>query len=523
MSKTTLTEFKEQQLYPALFNYIDTAFPEMNFKFRRGYWQSRFHIDGRSSSSIDQTFVHYKRKDLIKDNSGRAMSLIDFEMQRSGCSFYAAMERLAGVCGLKLPEEGEKKAELYKKYDDSRLRLEKMERTFRDELWSGSEDGNKVLDYLRGRGWKDEEIRHAGLGCASAEAAASLSTGNEKKAAPGGDYKLAIPFRRGGWISGFKFRLIKDAPGLPKYINSSGIEKNAGCFGEQLSGFEPFKDFWFRLHNGDTAEGMNAFVSSTYTVVMEGELDALHASAALHGVQGYQVVATAGGAMTAEQMIDALARGFRKFILFFDNDDKGTEFTMLSAMGLHAMREKILSRQMYYFETKLSMQAMSSLLVKDLHMPKDSVYLANLQFEKAERIQIFVAQFPAGVKDADEFLRNHSAAELLRLIQCAEPYAIWSAGRVIDDFAEEWFKSGDFLNLPEYPYVIRLRLFDELKPILDAVPEYDREKIYAKLRAEYLPADIEPFVREAYKIEEFVTLSPKKEDEKEEEADEKEE
>lgn len=508
MSNTSLTLFKEQELYPALFSRINVAFPEMEFQFRNGYWQSPYHIDGKPSSSKDQTFVHHKRKDLIKDNSGNAMSLIDFEMKRSNCTFYKAITRLAEVCGLKLPDEDESRAEFYKKYDDSRLRLEKLEKLFQDELWSGSDDGNKVLDYLRNRGWKDDEIKFAGLGCANEDAITSLySTTNDKYELGGPKigklYKLAIPFRRGNWISGFKFRLIEDVSDLPKYLNSRGVEKNLGVFGEQLSGFEPYQDFKMKQHKNisltDAKYNKNKFASSIITVVMEGELDALHAASALRNLQSYQIVATAGGAMSGLQVSDALVRGYRKFVLFFDNDRKGMEFTKTSEYNIHTVKQKILSRQNLYTNIELDNKVIGDLL-GEKKMPKDSIYLANMEFDRANEIKIFVAQFPAGVKDADEFLRTHTPSELFKLIQCAEPYDIWNAGCIIDEFTEDYFQSYDY-NFPEYPYVIRLNLYDRLKnEVLDFLyHEEDREKVYAKLRNDYLPADIEPFVRELYK------------------------
>lgn len=293
-------EFKEYTLYPALWERIPDAFPEMEFAKRGGYWRSPKHIDGSSSHSADQTFIHYKRKDLIKDNAdSRAYSLIDFEMKRSSSDFWTAVKRLCDVCGLTAPSEDTDEYRAYKKQQENR---EEANRLFVKSLWGGSPEANAVLAYLREvREWTDAEIRDAELGYVDAQILAQLPDRAEFDFSTkdgdriGGTHRLTIPYRNGGRIFGFKVRDIAKQDGI-KYLNTKGLSKSAGLFGIGIG----VKDI----------------------TIVEGELDALHAK-----VKGADyVVATTGNAAGEQQIADAMKRGCKRFTLLFDNDERGRSF-----------------------------------------------------------------------------------------------------------------------------------------------------------------------------------------------------
>lgn len=292
--------FKEYSLYPALWQRIPDAFPEMEFVMRGGYWRSPKHIDGSSSHSSDQTFIHYKRKDLIKDNAdSRAYSLIDFEMKRSGSDFWTAFKRLCDLCGLTPPSEDTDEYRAYKEQQENR---EAANSRFVDALWSGSKEANAVLAYLREvRRWTDKQIRDAELGYVDAQILAQLPDKSEFDFSTkdgdriGSTHRLTIPYRNGGRIFGFKVRDIAKQGGL-KYLNTKGLSKSAGLFGIGIG----VKDI----------------------TIVEGELDALHAK-----VMGADyVVATTGSAAGEQQIADAMKRGCKRFTLLFDNDERGRSF-----------------------------------------------------------------------------------------------------------------------------------------------------------------------------------------------------
>ena len=141
-----------------------------------------------------------------------------------------------------------------------------------------SPSGAATLAYLRGRGYTDEDIKAMELGYCSSETASKV------EGAPygaGSTYVLAIPYRSGNSILGFKFRRIdgdKD-----KYRNTSGLPKKASLFG--LTGLR-------LTGNGKKDRDIT---------VVEGELDALHAQRV--GVEN--IVAAAGGELSSEALQEA--------------------------------------------------------------------------------------------------------------------------------------------------------------------------------------------------------------------------
>ena len=302
MSDFNSSDWKEYTLYPALWRVIDQAFPDMEFRFVGGYWRSPKHLDGSPSHSKDQTFVHYKKKWLIKDNNGdKPISLIDFEMMRSGSDFKTAANRLASICRVEgLPEY---EPEGSKQIREKQERREEANKIFTSALWSGSVEANKVLDYLRNvRRWSDEEIREAELGYVDEAILAQIpdsedySFTTQSGAKIGRSHRLTIPYRNGERLFGFKFREI-EASTREKYLNSKGLSKSAGLFGIGI--------------------GIDDIT------IVEGELDALHAKA--RGADN--VVATTGSAASETQLEDALKRGVKRFTLLFDNDEAGQKFT----------------------------------------------------------------------------------------------------------------------------------------------------------------------------------------------------
>lgn len=95
-------------------------------------------------------------------------------------------------------------------------------------------------------------------------------------------------------------------------------------------------------------------------VVTEGVLDALHAQ-----IKGdYSVVATMGGAVSNKQAQHAIARGVNRFILLFDNDKAGKSFILPSI---------------------------------------DTIERAGGE--------VYIADFPDGIKDLDQYLRDHDLKE----------------------------------------------------------------------------------------------------------------
>jgi len=293
----SITDFINNDLYPTLYNSIDRAFPEHDFKQGRQGWTSKAYLNGDSHKDRrDKTVVSAKVPSRIMEQGGRSLSLVDYVMERDGVEFIEAVKTLADVVGLQVPTGN---PEAYKKHKQTQDVLEDANSYFIYCL-NKSSNAKEVLDYLESRGYTREDIEAMELGYIPSQKQLKehLETrGHTSKLidelrlnkAIGESHILTIPYRSGGKIKGFKFRTIGDEQ--PKYINSTGLDKG-GLF--NLKGIKGDKDL----------------------VIVEGELDSLHAT--VKGIDN--VVAIGGDALTTEQVQDAIKRGAKSFTLCFDRE-----------------------------------------------------------------------------------------------------------------------------------------------------------------------------------------------------------
>lgn len=293
-----------------LFEHIDTALPEHDFKRYSGGWRSKTYLDGRAHSSrADKTVVSSRAPSRILENdeSGDNLSLVDYVMRRDGVEFIQAVRTLAERVGLDVPR-GDYDQEAYQRYRDQAGLLEDCnsyfifclrESTGADEVrayltsrgYSPGDveamelgyipDQGKLITYLLGKGYSqsliDENLRlHKGIGTS---------------------HRLTIPYRSGGSIKGFKFRTVSGAE--PKYLNSTGLDRSGGFF--NLSALKGDKD----------------------VVIVEGELDSLSATA--RGIEN--VVAIGGSSVLPDQVKDAIRRGAKSFTLCLDTEPGKEEET----------------------------------------------------------------------------------------------------------------------------------------------------------------------------------------------------
>jgi DNA primase catalytic core len=314
---SNLTDWINYELYPALFEVIDQALPEHSFNRYPGGWMSRTYLNGSPHPSRrDKTKVKKGAPYYIFEEGGRGQTIIDYIQERDGIEFIEAVRKLAEVAGLQLPKDLSWDGEAYKKRKDRETLLEEANGYFMFCL--GNAKGSKeVRDYLTGRGYTPEDVKGMELGyIPNPDGVIDYLTGKgyDKETAIGAlgitqkrigaSHTLTIPYRSGGTIKGFKFRTTE--PGLiPKYLNSSGMDKKGGFF--NLSPLTGDKDL----------------------VVVEGELDALHAT--VKGIDN--IVATGGADLHPEQIADAKRRGAKSITLCFDQEP-GVEDKIFKALEI---------------------------------------------------------------------------------------------------------------------------------------------------------------------------------------------
>lgn len=296
-----LTEWIKEELYPSLFDSIDTAFPEHNFARYSGGWRSKTNIDGSAHPDRkDKTVITKQYPGRILEHGGENISLLDYVMRRDNSQVLQAVEKLAAAAGVQIPKGNQFNPEQYREREARLSILEACRSYFAQGIESpGAAD---VLGYLTRRGYSLADIKGMDLGYIPSQQllkAELLKQGFRQldidrlinfTPGIGSTHQLTIPYTSGGVLKGFKFRTIGEHK--PKYYNSTDLDK-AGSFFNLLS-IKGDKDL----------------------LIVEGEIDALHAT-----VKGENnVVAATGSSISPEQVRDAIKKSAKSFTICFDTE-----------------------------------------------------------------------------------------------------------------------------------------------------------------------------------------------------------
>ena len=307
-----LRQFVDEELYPAIWSNISTLFPEMGFKFSLGKWRSPRNLDGSTPRKprkdkvvVTQRLFHR----AIENGEGGSKDLITLYMEHNNVrNRIEAIKQMANVCGLSIPEGADAR-----RYEEIRERREQLALSYsRQRRALFSEEGKEVLRYLKEvRGYSEELIKEMGLGYISPSEARTL----EERCKVGiawrvEDYPLSIAYFSRGNVIGFKFRYITPIEEKPKYMNTMSL-------GQEGKNKNPF---------GLTPQSLNLGDKKRDVVVVEGELDALHAIAL--GLPN--VIAVAGGEVKEETAKALKKSGYKNVILLLDTDIAGKEYTAKS-------------------------------------------------------------------------------------------------------------------------------------------------------------------------------------------------
>ena len=338
---SNITDWIKTELYPTLYESIDTALPEHNFKRYSGGWRSKTYLDSSSHKNrVDKTVISKKAPGYILEQGGDTLSLVDYVMRRDNIDFIPAVETLAKAVGLQLPK-GDIDFNTYQRDKDQIILLESCNSYFIYCL-ENSTGADEVRAYLHSRGYSDEDVKAMELGYIPDQDKLFkylLSKGYSQSLIDevvklnkgiGSTHNLTIPYRSGGSIKGFKFRTVGDnkkdtgdkAGGYkivlkqPKYLNSTGLDRLGGFF--NLLGIKGDKDL----------------------VIVEGELDSLSATA--RGVNN--IVATGGSSISSDQVKDAIKKGAKSFSLCLDTEPGKEEET---AKRISSAIEVILGEGVY--------------------------------------------------------------------------------------------------------------------------------------------------------------------------------
>lgn len=309
---SSITDWIQNELYPALFDSIDTAFPEHDFKRFAGGWRSKTYLFGEGHKTReDKTVITKRSPGWILEQGGENMSLVDYVMKRDSFEFIQAAQYLAKLAGLQLPTIKDYNPEEYKNREIQISILHECQDYFTWNLKDnkGSE-ATAVRTYLKSRGYDETDIAGMDLGFIPSQqhlikhlqdkkfSQGAIDEAIKFSAGIGSSHRLTIPYLSGGTLKGFKFRIADSntqtatGKGPGKYLNSSDLDKKGGFF--NLSGIKGVKDL----------------------IIVEGELDALHAT--VKGINN--VVATTGNSISPEQVQNAIKKGAKSFTICFDTE-----------------------------------------------------------------------------------------------------------------------------------------------------------------------------------------------------------
>lgn len=95
-------EFTEGRLIPAMFERIDSVFPDMDFHYRGSTWESPYKLDGNPAKDPrrEKSVITSRVKGVILEQGGDRVPVIDYYMQKYSLSFGEALRELSRLCGL---------------------------------------------------------------------------------------------------------------------------------------------------------------------------------------------------------------------------------------------------------------------------------------------------------------------------------------------------------------------------------------------------------------------------------------
>ncbi len=312
-----LGKFVDEELYPAIFDDLDKVFPNMKFERYGNKWRSPLNIDGTTPKNKrkDKTIVTESHYQIATENGGGgSKNLISLYMEHNNIGDrIEAIKSISEIVGIAhmIPE-----GEASQKWEEERKRRELLALSLDRQRRALFDDNNpkakEVLNYLtRERNYPIELIRLIGVGYISPdEAKFLLENCNIKTNWNVSHFPLSIPYFYKGNVIGFKCRYItaeaKEKYGNQKYRNAllEWVEMNKAPFGMIPS-------------------NLSHINKKEQVIVMEGELDALHATAL--GLSN--VIATSGNKIVPEQAEAIRKNGYKNVVILLDADEAGQQFT----------------------------------------------------------------------------------------------------------------------------------------------------------------------------------------------------
>lgn len=244
-----------------------------------------------------------------------------FIQEIEGLDFKGALNLLAEKTGIELP----KRLPEYEKKKSDRDRLitlhEEATEFFIDQLWN-SDEGKKVLKYLKKRGVEEETVRSEKLGFApdSKDALYSylLKKDFTRDEILNGGLAIARDTEKSECVDRFRMRLIFPIENLSGNVCAfGGRAVRSGDEPKYLNSPETPIYYKSSLMYG-LAKARQTIREKGNAIIVEGYMDALALRQA-----GYKNVVACGGTSLTEDQLAVLKRFTKNAIFAFDRDDAG--------------------------------------------------------------------------------------------------------------------------------------------------------------------------------------------------------
>lgn len=318
-----ITQWIKSELFSALFDDLDTIFPELELSRKRDSkkvkWISPLYLSGDRDARPDKTWVSPQTPWLLHEQGEpRGKSLFDIYKEHNNLTFAEALRALSKMARVEPPQSQEWDIERWKQDKHKQGLRQTAQAYFTWCLFNAQGKAQEALNYLKeGRGYTEAEIEQMGLGFIPSQeklkehlikkgyTAEEIANTLHFNGWIGSTHCISIPFVCSGDIVGFDFRQMGSEP----IYNKQGAEVGKYQFESDI---DTKAERFFNIASLKDDKDL---------IIVEGELDCLTAS-----VRGIDNVVALGGNTTINEarVKHALKMGAKSFTICLDYD-KGKE------------------------------------------------------------------------------------------------------------------------------------------------------------------------------------------------------
>ncbi|MFN8578845.1 MAG: DnaB-like helicase C-terminal domain-containing protein [Candidatus Sericytochromatia bacterium] len=428
---TNIKELLDFQIYPSIYNRLDSIFPEFGFKrIGNGYLSTtKLKIDGTEGKE-GKVYVYDNNISCLIDYTRGTTSIWNYVQEQKGLSNFETLKYLAELAGVTLSfdykaddieaiKENSRNAEIWEEANNFFIEC----LNDKNNAYFNTVECNELRAYIKDRGYNENDLKvpqkenissSMELGYIPSQellfkylenkgfSKEEVSKKIQLNINIGRTHKLTIPYRDNlGRIRGIICRNInhKNTDESPKYLYSTGLKRDDILF-----------NLKFLKGNKDL-------------IIVEGILDCLIAET--RGIEN--IVALGGTSLNSKQVELAKKYGAKKVTLCLDNDDAGKKATLKA-----------------------------------------------IEILKNSGLKIYVSSLPEAIKDPDQLIKECGIEAFKEKISQAQSYYMYMIDKITEPYnGKEYFTDKDRDEIIEASYELFEGLTDPL----------EREIFYSVLKA----------------------------------------